>query len=77
MQQNQLQYNAMQVGVFQLLLARQQQIDTAQRYVESLRDYWLAHTEVEQLLKGRRMELGASIAEPMAAAPASAGGAAH
>lgn len=76
-QQNQLQYNAMQVGVFQLLLARQQQIDTAQRYVESLRDYWLARTEAEQLLRGHRTDLGGAVAEPMAAAPAGAGGSPH
>lgn len=76
-QQTQLQYNAMQVGVFQLLLAKQQQIDTAQRYVETLRDYWLVRTEVEQLLRGRRTELGAAMAEPMTAGPAAAGGAAH
>ena len=75
-QQNQLQYNAMQVGVFQLLLAKQQQIDTAQRYIEALRDYWLARTEVEQLLRGRATDLGVAIAEPMVAAPA-AGGAPH
>ena len=31
-----LQYNAMQVGVFQLLVAKQQQIDAGRRYIESL-----------------------------------------
>jgi cobalt-zinc-cadmium efflux system outer membrane protein len=49
----QLQYNAMQLGPFQLLRAREQQIQTAVAYIESLRDYWLARADVEQILSGR------------------------
>ena len=49
----QLQYNAMQLGPFQLLRAREQQIQTAVGYIESLRDYWLARGDVEQILSGR------------------------
>jgi outer membrane protein, heavy metal efflux system len=49
----QLQYNAMQLGPFQLLRAREQQIQTAVAYIESLRDYWLARGDVEQILSGR------------------------
>lgn len=49
----QLHYNAMQLGVFQLLRAREQQIETAVAYVESLRDYWLSRTDFEQLRVGR------------------------
>ena len=49
----QLQYNAMQLGPFQLLRAREQQIQTAVAYIESLRDYWLARADVEQMLSGR------------------------
>ncbi len=49
----QLQYNAMQFGVFQLLRAREQQIETAVAYIESLRDYWLARTDLGQVLIGR------------------------
>lgn len=49
----QLQYNAMQLGPFQLLRAREQQIQTAVAYIESLRDYWLARADVEQILNGR------------------------
>jgi cobalt-zinc-cadmium efflux system outer membrane protein len=48
-----LQYNAMQLGVFELLRAREQQIQAAVAYVETLLDYWLARTELEQLLSGR------------------------
>jgi cobalt-zinc-cadmium efflux system outer membrane protein len=48
-----LQYNAMQRGVFELLGAREQQIQTAIAYIAALRDYWLARTELDQLLSGR------------------------
>jgi cobalt-zinc-cadmium efflux system outer membrane protein len=51
--ETQLQYNAMQLGPFQLLQAREQQIETAVGYVEALREYWLARGEVGQLLTGR------------------------
>lgn len=49
----QLQYNAMQLGPVQLLRAKEQQIETAAAYVETLRDYWLAHGDAGQLLSGR------------------------
>jgi cobalt-zinc-cadmium efflux system outer membrane protein len=54
----QLQYNAMQLGPFQLLRAREQQIQTAVAYIESLRDYWLARADVEQILSGRLPDSG-------------------
>jgi cobalt-zinc-cadmium efflux system outer membrane protein len=51
--ETQLQYNAMQLGPFQLLNAREQQIETAVAYIEALREYWLARAGVSQLLSGR------------------------
>jgi cobalt-zinc-cadmium efflux system outer membrane protein len=51
--QTQLQYNAMSVSVFQLLLARRDEVETARSYVEALRDYWTARAEAEQLRSGR------------------------
>jgi len=51
--ETQLQYNAMQVGVFELLRAREQQIQAAIAYVDALLDYWLARIDLEQLLSGR------------------------
>jgi cobalt-zinc-cadmium efflux system outer membrane protein len=48
----QLQYNAMQVGIFQLLLAKHQQINAGLQYIDTLRDFWLARTELEQALSG-------------------------
>ena len=49
----QLQYNAMQLGPFQLLRAREQQVETAVAYIDALRDYWLARGDVGQILSGR------------------------
>lgn len=63
----QLQYNAMQLGPIQLLRAREQQIETAVAYVEALRDYWLARSDMGQLLSGRL---------PVTMQPVPAGGAA-
>jgi outer membrane protein, heavy metal efflux system len=51
--ETQLQYNAMQLGVFELLRVREQQIRVAMTYIETLRDYWLARTDLAQLLSGR------------------------
>jgi cobalt-zinc-cadmium efflux system outer membrane protein len=48
-----LQYNAMQIGVFQLLQAKEQQIEAGSRYIEALRAYWLLRTELDQALSGR------------------------
>ena len=47
------EYNAMQIGVFRLLDAKEQQIVAGQRYIEALRDYWISRARVEQLLNGR------------------------
>ncbi len=51
--ETQLHYSAMGAGIFQLLQAKRDQVETARAYVESLRDYWLARAELEQLLAGR------------------------
>ena len=52
-EQTMLQYNAMQVGPFQLLLAKQQQIDAGAEYIETLKEYWLAKAELDMVLNGR------------------------
>jgi cobalt-zinc-cadmium efflux system outer membrane protein len=43
----------MLTGVFQLLLARQNQIDAQRQSIEALRDYWLARTALEKAVGGR------------------------
>ncbi len=49
----QLHYNAMQIGIVQLLRDREQQIETGVAYVETLREYWLARADLAQLASGR------------------------
>jgi outer membrane protein, heavy metal efflux system len=51
--EGQLQYNAMQIGIFQLLRDRERQIETGVAYVEALREYWLARTDLALILRGR------------------------
>jgi cobalt-zinc-cadmium efflux system outer membrane protein len=69
--ETQLQYNAMATGIFQLLQAKRDQIETANAYVDQLREYWVARTRAEQLLSGR---LGSQVpgAASVAIGPASA-----
>ena len=43
----------MQIGIFQLLRDREQQIETGVAYVEALREYWLARTDLSQIASGR------------------------
>lgn len=47
------QYNAMLVGTYQLLETRTDQIDARREYVEALRDYWVARSELELAVGGR------------------------
>jgi len=47
-----LQYNAMQLGPFDLLKAKEQQVEAGMRYVEALRDYWLAAADLGLILAG-------------------------
>ena len=49
----QLQYNAMQIGVFELLRARERQIEAGEGYVKFLLDYWTSRAMIDLLLKGR------------------------
>lgn len=65
----QLQYNAMQVGVFQLLQARQAQIDAGREYIETLREYWVARAQLEKALGGRLPDAPAATPAPSAAPP--------
>ena len=52
-EQTQLQYNAMQLGTFQLLTAKQQQIEAGTAYIRALQAYWLARIQLDQILSGR------------------------
>jgi cobalt-zinc-cadmium efflux system outer membrane protein len=56
--ETQLQYNAMQLGIVDVLRAQEQQIQAAVAYIEALLDYWLARTRLEQILSGRLPNAG-------------------
>ncbi len=56
--ETQLEYNAMQVGVFELLRAKRDEIGAGKHYIEHLRDYWLARTEMDSLLSGHITSVG-------------------
>jgi cobalt-zinc-cadmium efflux system outer membrane protein len=51
-EESQLQYNAMQITPFQLLQAKQEEVKTAADSIEALRDYWVAHAELEKAVGG-------------------------
>lgn len=73
-EETQLQYNAMQLGIFQLLQARRDQLDVELAYVETLRDYWDASAAREALLAGRRVRSPAAASATMSAGSEPAGG---
>jgi outer membrane protein TolC len=60
LQQTQLQFNAMQVGVFQLLSTLRELRDTELAQAAALQDYWTARAALEALLQGQRVGVGPS-----------------
>jgi outer membrane protein, heavy metal efflux system len=52
-----LQYNAMQVGVFELLVAEQALLDVQLAELEARAEYWIAEAALEALLAGVRPQL--------------------
>ena len=52
MEQTLLQYNAMQLGVFQLLQTRREQLDVELAAIETAREYWTAVAALDALLAG-------------------------
>ena len=66
LEETQLQYNGMFMGVFQLLQARRDQIDAGRDYIDALRDYWTARVELEKAL-GSRLAVGPTpVSQPAA-----------
>ncbi|WP_373045718.1 TolC family protein [Vulgatibacter sp.] len=48
----QLQYNAMAIGMAEVMEARREQIEAYRAYVETVRDYWIERAELERLVGG-------------------------
>ena len=64
-EETQRQYNAMELGVFQLIAARRDQVRTAQEYVIALREYWHARATMDQILAGRLASMEGSLDDMM------------
>jgi cobalt-zinc-cadmium efflux system outer membrane protein len=47
------EYNYMLTGVFDLLIARQNEFDNYQKYIETVRDYWITRTQIQRVVGGR------------------------
>lgn len=74
-EQTQLQYNAMSVGVFELLQAKNMEISAHLTYLDVIREYWALRLDVEQLLAGgSRLDAAASSAAPPSSDPSRAPG---
>ncbi len=52
-EETQRHFNAMEVGVFDLLAAKKKELDAKRDYLEALADYWVARAETNHLMSGR------------------------
>lgn len=59
-------YNGMLIGVYELLLAQQGQVQTARQYIAAVKEYWQAWAELEHAL-------GGSVPNPPPESPAEPG----
>jgi cobalt-zinc-cadmium efflux system outer membrane protein len=53
-----LEHNAMLVGVFQLLQAKQNEMQARRDFIEAQREYWSARTDLDRALQGVASEGG-------------------
>ncbi|MBT8364721.1 MAG: TolC family protein, partial [Deltaproteobacteria bacterium] len=49
-------YNYMLVGTFDLLMAKQREFDDYQKYIETVRDYWIIRADMVRAAGGRLPE---------------------
>jgi cobalt-zinc-cadmium efflux system outer membrane protein len=50
---SQQQYDSMLLGVYQLLAAKQMEVTSYREYIEAVRDYWIARSDLERVVGGR------------------------
>ncbi len=74
---SQEQYDAMLLGVFQLLVAKQNEISTYREFIDALRDYWSIRAELEWALGGALAPAKGTGAHAAPAAPATKGQGEH
>ncbi len=46
-------YNYMLTGAFDLIMAKQQEFEAYQKYLEAIRDYWIIRADMQRSLGGR------------------------
>lgn len=51
------QYNAMQIGAYDLIAAKHDEIEAGRQYVDALERFWLLSTELTVLLQGKLLEI--------------------
>jgi outer membrane protein TolC len=67
-EENQLRYNGMLIGVFELLADARAQIVGVNTAIEALRDFWIAQADLDQALVGKpSLDAGAGAGAAMAA----------
>ena len=66
--ESQKEQNFMLIGVFELLLAKQEEYDAYQDYLEAVRDYWIARSDLRKAVGGRLPDDGA-VREPVIGVP--------
>ncbi|WP_029226242.1 TolC family protein [Burkholderia ubonensis] len=70
-----LRYNGMLASVFELLADSREQVGAVNSYIDSLKDYWLAETDLQQAVGGHLPRAGA--AQPASAPTAQPAPATH
>ena len=70
-----LRYNGMLMSVFELLADSREQVAAVNAYIETLRDFWIAESDLQMALTGRSP--GAMAAGARTEAPAAASGGGH
>jgi cobalt-zinc-cadmium efflux system outer membrane protein len=68
---SQQQYDAMLLGVYQLLAAKQSEVNGYREYIEATRDYWLARVDLERAVGVRMAQPPTSPPSPPGVAPTS------
>lgn len=73
-EENLLRYNGMLIGIFELLADSRDQVTSVTGYVEALRDFWIAETNLQTALTGRSPGAAGALRSSASAATAQAAG---
>lgn len=77
MEQSLLMYNAMQLGVFELLAARRAELEIELAYVDAQAAYWQARAQLDALLAGKMVDGERASADSQVSLRGAAAGEAH